>query len=195
MSEMKSAFERAMEKAEKIGKASPEELLRLEAIPLGNKMAARFLREPGYDFEADLTKHKGTGKRKYLMEGAVEILLRHVALPRDASSRETALRAKEGFLAVKENKKGVEAIFDQLENLFNYYEQARQQAFNQVKQAFEQQAGQQMNAMGATAGPPMKADVTMQPQFLEEWHRVSAELDLRYEQALGEQRQRLLELA
>jgi hypothetical protein len=194
MSEMKSAFERAMEKAEKIGKASAEELLRFESIPLGNKMAARFLQEPGYDFEVDLIKYKGTGKRKYVIEGAVEIFLRHVALPRNELSIETALRAKEGFMAVKESKKEVETIFDQLKNLFKYYKQARQETFNQVKQAFEQQVGQQMNAMGAAMGPQMKSDVTAQQQFVEEWHRVSAELDLRYEQALGEQKQRLLEL-
>jgi Asp-tRNA(Asn)/Glu-tRNA(Gln) amidotransferase C subunit len=175
-----------MEKVERMGKASPQEMLRLEAVPLGNKMAARLLNDSDYDFDAELAGYKGTERMKYVVEGAMEIFLRNISLPRmGGPSGEVLRRAKRGILALKENKKAVETIFEQLENLFNYYEQARQQAFNQVKQAFEQHL--------RTMGQQVRGDVTAQQQFAEEWRRVSQELDSRYEQALAEQKQRLLE--
>ena len=43
-------------------------------------------------------------------------------------------RAKQGILVLKDKKKLVEQIFSQLDNMFNLYEQARQQTFNQLKQ-------------------------------------------------------------
>ena len=49
MSEMKSAYEKAMEKVEKLGKPTEEELKKLEYIPIGNAIAASRLsvREAG----------------------------------------------------------------------------------------------------------------------------------------------------
>jgi len=193
MSEMKSAYERAMERAEKIGDASPDELMRLEAAPKGNQMAARFMKEPVLDLDAELNKYKGSGIRKQVIDGALEIFLRYLALPSATSPREVTNRAKQGILALKDNKKLVEQVFSQLDNMLNLYEQARQQAFNQLKQAFEQQAGRQVRGTGAQVGSQAgRADVTAQPQFRDEWSRKLGELNRQYERALEEQRQRLL---
>jgi len=193
MSEMKSAYERAMERAEKIGDASPDELMRLEAAPKGNQMAARFMKEPVLDLDAELNKYKGSGIRKQVIDGALEIFLRYLALPSATSPREVTNRAKQGILVLKDNKKLVEQVFSQLDNMFNLYEQARQQAFNQLKQAFEQQAGRQVRGTGAQVGSQAgRADVTAQPQFRDEWSRKLGELNRQYERALEEQRQRLL---
>ncbi|MEW6034507.1 MAG: hypothetical protein AB1603_06605 [Chloroflexota bacterium] len=192
MTEMKSAYERAMERAEKLGKATPEELLRMEALPIGNRMAARFMKEPDYDLNADLMKYKGSGVRKQVIEGVLEVLLRYIVLPTGAVSRESIPRAKQGIMLVKEGKKTVEAIFAQLDTLFNYYEQARQHTFNQLKQAFEQKIGQQLRAVPGQRGPQLRMDVTTHPQFQEEWGRALSQLNVQYEQALAEQKQRLL---
>ena len=193
MSDMKSAYERAMERAEKIGDASPDELMRLEAAPKGNQMAARFMKEPVLDLDAELNKYKGSGIRKQVIDGALEIFLRYLALPSATSPREVTNRAKQGILVLKDNKKLVEQVFSQLDNMLNLYEQARQQAFNQLKQAFEQQAGRQVRGTGAQVGSQAgRADVTAQPQFRDEWSRALGELNRQYEQALEEQKQRLL---
>ena len=193
MSEMKSAYERAMERAEKIGKASPDELMRLEAVPKGNQMAARFMKEPGFDLDAELDKYKGSGIRKQVLDGVLEIFLRYLTLPTGGLSLETVNRAKQGILVLKDNKKLVEQIFSQLDNMFNLYEQARQQAFNQLKQGFEQQMAHQMRGAGGQVGSRAgRVDVTAQPQFRDEWNRVLGELNRQYGRALEEQRQRLL---
>lgn len=193
MSEMKSAYERAMERAEKIGKASPDELMRLEAAPKGNQIAARFMKEPGFDLDAELNKYKGSGIRKQVIDGVLEIFLRYLTLPTGGMGQEAVNRAKQGILILKENKKLVEEIFSQLDNMFSYYEQARQQAVNQLKQAFEQQMAHQVRGAGGQVGSRAgRVDVTAQPQFRDEWSRVLGELNRQYERALEEQRQRLL---
>jgi len=42
---------------------------------------------------------------------------------------------------------------------------------------------------------PVKIDVEKQPQFQEEWRRVSSDLDAQYEKALEEHRQQIIGLA
>lgn len=192
MSDMKSAYERAMERVEKLGKASPEEMQRMEAVPIGNKLAAQYMKEPDFNLDGELAKYKGTGIRKQIIEGVMEILLRHIALPATPGAKAAIDRAKRGILSIKENKRAVENVFTQLDNLFNYYDQARQQTFNQLKQALEQRVAQQMRASGQLGAQP-KIDVTAQPEFQQEWARVLADLNARYDQALEEQKQRIAE--
>jgi hypothetical protein len=188
MSDMKSAYERAMERADRIGRASPEELQLMEAVSKGNQMAARFMKEPGFDLAKELDSFKNTGVMKQVVDAAMEILLRYLALPSATTSRDGITRAKQGILLLKSNnKKLVEQVFSQLDNMFNYYEQARQQAFNQLKQGFDQQPGRPTRG-----APASRADVTGQAQFRDEWARVLGELDRQYEQVLEDQKQKLL---
>ncbi|MBI2853626.1 MAG: hypothetical protein HYX87_01725 [Chloroflexi bacterium] len=194
MTDMKTAYEKAMEKVEKLSKATPEELARMDAVPTGNRMAARYMKELQYDIEAELAKYKGTVVRKQVIEGVQEILLRYIQLPQTTTAKDTLEKVKRGIMSIKDNKRAVEQVFSQLDNLFNYYEQARQQAFGQIKQMFEQKIGQQMRAMGGL-GPQPKIDVTTQPQFREEWAKVLADLNSQYDQALSEQKQRLAKMS
>lgn len=192
---MKSAFERAMEKAEKLGTLSPEELKRLDSLPKGNLIAARYLREDGYDLEAEITRLKGTGVRKYIIEGAQEIFLRNIALPRDNRSKVSARRAMSGLQALKENKKAVGAIIARLEQLFNYYEQARQQSFIQLKQDFEARLNERTRGLEKQMlGGRPRVNVEGQPEFQEQWYRTQASLDQQYEKALDEQRREMAKL-
>ena len=55
MSEMKSAFERAMERAESLGEASEEDRNKWKYHPEGEKLAARHLKD-----ECDLMAELGT---------------------------------------------------------------------------------------------------------------------------------------
>ena len=195
MGEMKSAWEKAMEKVERLGKPSDEELKQLEHIPIGNKLAAKYLGEDDYDLDAQLTKYKGTGIRKYVMQGAEEIFLRNITLPHNEQSKDAVRRAMAGIKLLKENKNRLEAIFDRISNLLTYYEQARQHSFMQFKQSFEaklREAGQALQQQLAT-GAPIEAE--LQQQFQEEWRRISSQLDAQYERALEEHRQEILKIA
>jgi hypothetical protein len=194
MSEMKSAWEKAMERVEKLGKLSEEELKQLEHQPAGNKLAAKYLQETDYNLDAELTKYKGTGARRYVLQGIQEIFLRNIFLPRNEHDMQTVKKAMAGLRLLKENKNLLDTIVDRIANMLNYYIQARQQTYLQFKQDFEaklQQANQAMKQqMGAAHIEP-----EAHPQFGEEWRRISSQLDAQYEKALEEQKQQILKMA
>lgn len=195
MSEMKSAWEKAMEKVEKLGKPSDEELKHLEYVPAGNKLAARYLKEQDYNLDAELTKYKGTGVRKYIIQGAEEIFLRNITLPRNEQVKQTIRRAMAGIRLLKENKNQLEAVFDRIDNLLNYYEQAHQQTYTQFRQNFETKLQEASQALQQQPGTGVPIEAQLQQQFQEEWRKISSQLDAQYEKALEEHRQQILKIA
>ena len=109
MGEVKSAFERAMEKVEKVGKVSPEELKRMEYVPQGDAIAGRHLRGELTDLRAEFSRHD-TEVRRNLVEGALETLIRNIRLLRGNKSTETSSKAMEGILTLKDDKGGIVAV-------------------------------------------------------------------------------------
>jgi hypothetical protein len=195
MGEIKTAWEKALEKVEKLGKASEEELTRMKNIPIGNALAAKFINDENNDFEAEITKYKGSGIRQYIIQGAMEVFLRNITLPHDEQEKYRSNRAMAGIRILKENKKQIDSVFDHIKNMMSYYEQARQHSFGQFKKDFEakiREAGKMMQNMQGNAA---NLEAQIQQQFQDEWRRVSMELDTQYEKALEEQKQQLLKIA
>ncbi len=188
MGEIKSAFEKAMEKIEKLEKASPEELRRMEYVPKGKALAATYLKQEGYNLEGELTKYEDS-LRRYLIEGAEETFLRNIALPQDNHARQTSERAMEGIMILK--GKGLKSIFEKMEHLFNYYEQARQQAYEQLRNNFEMQVQQARAALEQQMNKGADIGAELQAQFQNEWRRTLAELDSQYEKVLEEHKQEI----
>jgi len=185
MDDIKSAFEIAMEKVDKIGKASDEERRQWKYTPEGEKLGARFLRDE-FDLVEEINKFDANAV-KYVISGAITTLSRNIAIPKTELIKKTNKRAMDGIKLLKKDKVKVENIYSQIRRLFNHYneqgEQQRKQAYQQVKAAFEakvQQAIQQQ--MGTSAG--VKIDVEKQPQFQEEWRKVQNQLDGQYLQLL-----------
>ena len=195
MGEMKSAWERAMEKVEKLGKPSEEELKQLEHVPAGNRLAARYLKEDNFNLDAELTKYKGSGFRKYIIQGAEEIFLRNIVLPQNEYAGQTIQRAMEGIRLLKENKNKLETIFDRINNLLNYYEQARQQAYMQFRKGFESKLQEAAQNLQQQTGHRARIEPESHPQFQQEWRKISNELDSQYEKVLEEHRQEIRKIA
>lgn len=194
MTDIKSAFEKAMEKAAKIEKASPEELRRMESLPKGNAFAARFLDITGsFDLKGELDK-ASPQVRKYLVEGAEQILLRNIILPQTDAAKKANERAVEGLLLLKEDKRKAKALLDQVKQMLGYYDQQRQQTYAQHKSAFEKRLVGARRAMEQQTG--VKAEnisvkVEAQPQFQEEWRQILAQINAQYDAALNELKQGL----
>ena len=195
MGEMKSAWEKAMEKVEKLGKPSEEELKQLEYVPAGNRLAARYLKEKTFDLDAELIKYKGTGASKYIIQGTEEIFLRNIVLPQNEHTKQTITKAMAGISLLKENKNRLETIFDRINNLLNYYEQARQQTYMQFKKGFESKLQEAGQALKQQTGHRVRAEPESHPQFQQEWHKISSELDAQYEKVLEEHRQEIQKIA
>ncbi len=195
MGDIKSAAEIAMEKVEKLEEATAEERLKWKYVPEGEKLAASYLKQD-CDLVVELGKYDEKAK-KYMMEGAAEILIRNINLPEDDLAKRNNRRAMDGLKAVKTDKVGVENVYSKIRRIFNHYmeqgKQQKKQAYERLKIEFEakvQQAIQQQ--LGSLGG--VKIDVERQPQFREEWRKLLAQLDSQYLKLLDEYKQELLNI-
>jgi len=192
MGDIKSALELAMEKVERLGEATDEERLKWKYVPEGENLAAKYLKQ-NLNLVAELSNYKENVIR-YIKEGATDILIRNINLPKDDLARRNNKKAMEGLKSLKSDKIGVENIYSKMRSLFNHYieqgEQQRKQAYERLKVEFEakvQQAIQQQ--LGSVAG--IKINVERQPQFQEEWRKIQTQLDSQYIKLLDEYKQEL----
>lgn len=194
MGDIKSAFERAMERVEKIGEASEEELMEWKYIPEGQNLATKYLQEEG-NLSADLDSYEDKVK-PFVFKGVEEVLLSNINLPVNEFARKNNKRAMEGIKVLKKDKTGVENVYSKMRRIFEHFEQEgeqqRRQAYENLKQDFMMKIQQAMRQQGVPPGA--KIDVERQPQFQEEWRRVSAQLDSQYHKLLGEYKQEIVNL-
>ena len=190
--EIKSALEIAMEKVEKLGGATEEERLKWKYIPEGEKLAARYLKQD-LNLLAQLGQYEENA-RKYVTEGAGDILIRNINLPKNDLVRRNNKRAMDGLKTLKNDKVSVENVYSRMRRIFDHYieqgEQQRKQAYESLKTEFEakiQEAVKQQ--LGSFAG--IKIDIESQPQFQEEWRKLQTQLDLQYIKLLDEYKQEL----
>ncbi|MFC2010110.1 hypothetical protein ACFLUL_00835 [Chloroflexota bacterium] len=195
MDDIKSALEIAMEKVDKLGEATEGERLRWKYIPQGEQMAARYLTDD-CNLTVELRGYK-ENEKKYVMNGAAEVLARNIDLPRNDVVKKKNRKAMDGIKLLKSDKVGVENAFSKIRYIFSHYEeqgeQQRQQAYQSLKAEMEtrlQEAMQQQ--MGPLMG--MKIDVEKQPQFQQEWRKVEVQIDSQYITHLNEYKQELLAL-
>lgn len=195
MEEIRSAREIALEKAEKLGKATKEELDRAKYIPEGEKLANNYLRNET-NLLAELTKYPD-GVRKYLVAGAQDVLARNLDLPKGDFIKKRNKMVLAGLKVLKQNKAGLENVFSKIRRLFEHYEgqgeQQRKQAYEMFKQDFEgrvRQAMQQQGVIGAG-----RLDVERHPQFQDEWRQNVRQLDSQYLKLLEEYRQEILSIS
>jgi len=195
MDEMKSAFEKAMEKVEKIEKASEGELLKWKYIPEGQRLAVRYLKDE-CNLTAELGKYEDKAKR-FIVEGAEEILLRNINLPANYFARKNNKKAMEAIKALKRDKAGVENVYSKIRRIFAHYEQEgeqqRRQAYEMLRQDFQgkiQQAIQKQGGLPAGA----KINIESQPQFQQEWRMVLTQLDSQYQKLLEQYKQEIVSI-
>jgi DNA polymerase I-like protein with 3'-5' exonuclease and polymerase domains len=192
MDEMKSAFERAMEKAESLGKASEEDLKKWKYLPEGEKIAAKYLREE-YDLSAELGKYDDA-VRKHVLDGIQDVFVRNIDLPRNDAAKKKNKKIMEAIKELKRDKVGIENVYTKMRRVFSHYEkegeQQRRQTYEAVKRDFEaklMQAAQQQGAL-----PPQKINVESHPQFQQEWRRVLAQMDAQYLRLLEDYKKEIL---
>ncbi len=73
MTRIKSAFEKAMERAESMGEPTPEERLQIKFLPQGERLAAEYLKGEG-DLKSTVEECNPEG-RPYLVKGACKVLI------------------------------------------------------------------------------------------------------------------------
>jgi hypothetical protein len=195
MGDMKSALEIAMEKVAKLGEATEEERLKWKYVPEGEQLAGKYLKEE-HNLAAALSQYPESA-RQYIAQGAAEILVRIVNLPRNDAAKQSNRKSMDGLKLLKSDKVSVENVYSKIRHLFNHYaeqgEQQRKQAYESLKTEHEakmQQAVQQQ--LGTLVRG--RIDVEKQPQFQQEWHRLHNHLDSQYLNLLNEYKRELSNL-
>jgi hypothetical protein len=193
MDEMKSALERAMERAESLGKASEEDLRKWKYLPEGEKLAAMYLKN-----ECDLLTEIGRyddDARKLVSEGAQAILVKNIDLPRNEQVKRVNKKAMETIKELKRDKVSLENVYTKIRRAFNHYEQEgeqqRRQAYEAVKRNVEEKMRMALQQQLGTSAS-MKINVESQPQFKQELHQALAQLESQYLTLLGEYKQEIL---
>ena len=196
MSEMKSALERAMERAERLGAASDEDRRRWKYVPEGEKLAGLWLKDEG-DLFGEVEKYD-EGARPVVIEGAQGILVNSIDLPRNERLKKVTRKAMEAIREFKRDKVAVENVYTKLRRVFSHFEQEgeqqKRQAYDAVKRDVEAKMQQSMQQQTGTAAP-MKIDVESQPQFQQEWRRTLTQLESQYLTLLEEYKQEIRDIA
>ncbi len=195
MADIKSAAEIAAEKVEKLGAVTEEERLKWKYTPEGEKLAVRCLKE-GCNLVVELSHYEEKAK-KYVTDGAVDILIRNISLPKSDAAKKNTKKAMDALKVLKKDKVATENLYSNIRRLFDHYvgqgEQQRKQAYESLKADFaarmQQAAKQQMGAF-ARVNP----DVEKQPQFRDEWRKLQIQLDLQYIKLLDEYKHELLRI-
>lgn len=182
MAEIKSALELALEKAERIGKASPEELQASRWEEEGRHLAAEFLRGK-VELDAELKKYPPAAQ-PVLAQAVKEVLLRNIVLPREGVVEENSQRVRAGLLQVARDKKGAQRVLQELDQLVKGYLQVRQNALQQLKAQFNVQLDGVKRALEAHMQRPVQVEVEMLPQFQEQWRSFEMQLNQQFEPLL-----------
>ncbi|MDQ7789817.1 MAG: hypothetical protein RDU41_07170 [Clostridia bacterium] len=189
---IKTAYERAMERAQSIN-VSLDELENTEFKSRGNALAAQYLRDKRVDLGAELGSFEER-VRFQAAEGVTETLLNNLSLPTDELAVETNKRVMEGISALKEDKQSVIQILGELDYLFNYYQQAYRQAYDHNRAVYEKKAAKTQEALERQAGVKMTVNLETQPGFKEDLMKIVTQLNDSYQGHLDEHKRRLRRL-
>ncbi|NPA94067.1 MAG: hypothetical protein GXO58_01420 [Thermodesulfobacteria bacterium] len=178
MGEIKSALEIALEKAERLGSLSKEELEAQKWEDEGRKKAAAFLRGD-IDTLQEALKDVDPSFIQTVLKGVTEVLLRNIVLPREKEQWESINKSFQGLREIKGSI--AEQIVPQMEYLLKNYEQTIQN----YKQQFQQQV---QASLGAKAKGGMMAmtqeELSALASMQDEWNKISAEITSQFEKQL-----------
>ena len=192
MAEIKSALELALEKAERFGKASPQEMQEVKWQDQARHLAAEFLREK-IELEPELQKLPPEAQpalAKYIKE----VLLRNITLPREGLVDDANKRAQAGMLQVARDKKTTQRVLQEIAQIYASYEQVRQNALQQYKAQFNAQLDNARKSLEAKMQRPLNIDVEHTPQFQEQLRAFEAQLNQQFEPLLEKHKAMLLTL-
>jgi len=189
LAEIKSALELALEKAERYGKASKEEIAIAQSQEQGCQLAVKFLKGEG-ELAAAL-QNLAPEAREAVRTAIKEVLLRNIALPRNNETDDRQERALEGLTLVASHPKEMARCRAEFQQLLQQFFQYRQNALQQLKARFSQSLGQMQRAVEAKYGQRVRLEVEHLPQFQEEWRRFFGQLTEQFEPLLEDLKERM----
>ena len=196
MDRIPSALERALERVEKLGRASAEDLERSRLKEEGQKLAALYLNGEA-NLRSELNKYEDGPERAGMAEGIEEVLIRNLALPTTDASKERNRLAMDGLKLTKKDPGAVENIFSKMRQIFNHYtgqgEMQRKEAHDKLKRDMQMRLSQVARQQGM---PPIDLqNIERHPQFQMEWRKARVQMEAQYDLYMKEYKEQLSTLA
>jgi hypothetical protein len=182
MAGIKSTMDLVMERAARMGMATPDEMRHEENLKKGMHSTADFLNGTKPSL-LDILGEQESSQQASMRKGMLASLLRNLFLPRDEDGTQRIKRAVSGIIELNQGSPDIAALCQELQTIASQYGQHRKQLYDQLKEQMRMQIEQMLMRKGMKADG-MKIDPTMEPQFKEQWSRLEMDLDGQYGQAL-----------
>lgn len=163
---IKSAFEKAMEKADQLPPPTNEERLQWKWIPEGKRLAGLFLESKGDASVKDSIKVEELAK-PYLTQGIIEILVEAIRIPENESILKTGERALDGLRdligdPLKEISDRIRYVWSQY---LQFYPKQVEEAIEQMKPMLQEQLEHLVRERTGTQGPVDIGPIETRPEF------------------------------
>ena len=178
MGDMKSAFEKAVEKADKIDKLSPEEMREREEAeftPVGRAIAERFLGHGHKQILKEEVERYSSDENGIVVRAALSRLFETI----DLSSGHPIDRALDGLLTLRE-KEGIGGTIASIRILFAEFQKEREQEYEREKENIEKSERELLHQLRITGS----AVGTMNPKASESLNLVYGQLNSRFNERL-----------
>ena len=193
MAEIKSALELALEKAEQYGRATKEDLRQDKFKEQGRQWAVQYLKEEEVDLEKEVANlpPEGQASARLAMK---EVFLRNITLPKEETVDPRQGRALQGVMVSATNKKGMARLTQEIDQLFQQFLMARNNAYQQLKTSFGHTLGNYTRALEAQLKSKVRLEVEQLPEFQQEWRKFEGNLISQFEPVLEDRKRQMLNL-
>ena len=181
--EIKSALEIALEKAERIGKASKEELELYQLKEEAQRLSAKFLRNELSDFEDkfnEFLQNKTSQQKRIIYQSIIDVFLKNIVLPKSEYQLEDGKKALEGLKIIFKKVPELSKVYQQIEKLLKEYYTHRETLYDELLKRFNTGVEALEHALSDQLGTEVKINVEEHPQFKEEWNKIKEKLDEEY---------------
>lgn len=192
MSEIKSALELALEKTQDV-QADKKTLEAHEHREVGQRLVSKLLENPKLDVKQELKPYSGE-QLTWVKEGFFKILLSNISLPESEAELERIKTVRRGCEAILKDKKSVDYLFEQVEQLFSQYLQNRQQLIEQLRSHYSEQMRQHEQQGGQQLGGQAGRDPSNDPEFAKSLQQNLSQLKERYGPVVDQVRDELQRL-
>lgn len=185
MGEMKSAFERAFEKVDKLGKLSPEEMREREEAeytPVGRAIADRFLGHGHKQILKEEVERYSTDEKGIVVRATLSRLVEAI----DVSSGDLIQRSLDGLLTLK-GKERIGGTIDRIKILFTEFQEERVQEYEREKENIEKSEREMLHQLRITGS----AVGAINPKASESLSLVYEQLNARFKERLEVLKQEL----
>lgn len=192
--EIKSAREIAMEKIASLEEVTEADRLKWKYTPAGGQLALKYIND-GQELSSALSGYPDVAQ-VYVKNGAEEVLLSNIQIPRNETVVARNKKAIDGILSLKKDKTAASKLLNQMKQILEHYtdqgEEQRKRAYATLKGQYEAKLKQAVNKrLGTKEDADLGISVDTLPQFQEEWRRASAQMDEQYIKLIEEYKREL----